>query len=212
MRQIKINRILQILYPLLVYFLIYQVGAGFLISFYKDDIGSVACLFIAALVCLVPMAFIFKDSPKPIPDSITKKLAIEYVLSVLAVVVLGILINIILTKSGIISYSAGFANASATLTDGSLIIKILCNAIAIPLLEELLMRGIIAGQIYFFYGPATAVIVSTICFGILHNNIVQFIYAVIIGALLGALYVRTKRVSLCVLAHGLINLIAILFG
>ena len=113
---------------------------------------------------------------------------------------------------GIVENSDGFQSASKKLTDGTLIIKILSNVIIIPILEELLYRGIIAGQVCLWYGWIAATIFSSFCFGISHFNIVQFLYALIVGIALGTLYCKTKRLSLCILAHGITNLIVILFS
>ena len=213
MKQIKSNRIIQIVYPLLVYFFIYQLGVSVLIDFIGDKYGRLSCLLIAGLVCLVPMYQIYKSVPKLIPEqSITRSLIIQYILWVGGAVMLGIIVNIVLTHSPLINESAGFAKAADTLSDGSLIIKILCNCLVIPILEELLMRGIIVGQLYLWHGLLPAIMFSSICFGILHNNIVQFLYAMIIGIALGLMYIKTKRLSLCILAHCLINLIVILFS
>ena len=212
MNRIKTNRVIQIVYPLLVYFIVYQLGGSILMDLYAAKLGRLMCLLIAALFCLVPMWIIYRGVPKIIPNKMDKRELITAFVWVVAVVSIGVIANIILTHSGLIGHSENFSKASQTLTDGSLLVKILCNAIAIPVLEELLMRGIVAGQVCLWYGPLEAVFLSTICFGIIHNNIVQFIYAVIVGLALSFMYVKNKRLCMCFLAHGLINLIAILFS
>ena len=213
LKQIKINRILQILYPLIVYFFVYQFGVAFLIGMIGQKVGKLTCLLIAGLVCLVPLYMIYRTVPKLIPEKITEKKQIySYVLWVICVVALGLLLNVILTHSGLIDISKGFSRAESTLTDGSLVIKLLCNCLVIPILEELLLRGIVTGQLYLWYGSIISVLFSSICFGILHNNIVQFIYAVVVGIALGLMYIRTKRLSLCIVAHCLINFIVIIFS
>ena len=212
MNQIKTNRVIQIIYPLLVYFIVYQLGSSLLMDLYAANIGRLMCLLIAALFCLVPMWIIYKGSPKIIPTKLDKNEIIKSLIWVIFVIAVGVLSNIVLTHSGLIQRSTNFSKASSTLSDGGLWLKLICNALVIPILEELLMRGIIAGQLCLWYGPIQAVVLSTICFGIIHNNIVQFIYAVIVGIALGAMYVKNKRLWMCFLAHGLINLIAILFS
>ncbi|SFN45396.1 Membrane protease YdiL, CAAX protease family [Pseudobutyrivibrio sp. UC1225] len=212
MNQIKTNRVIQIIYPLLVYFIVYQLGSSLLMDLYAANIGRLMCLLIAALFCLVPMWIIYKGSPKIIPTKLDKNEIIKSLIWVIFVIAVGVLSNIVLTHSGLIQRSTNFSKASSTLSDGGLWLKLICNALVIPILEELLMRGIIAGQLWLWYGPIQAVVLSTICFGIIHNNIVQFIYAVIVGIALGAMYVKNKRLWMCFLAHGLINLIAILFS
>lgn len=171
------------------------------------------CLLIAGTICIIPMYIIYKTVPKPIPKPIeTRKEWFFCGLWVVTVVTIGLMLNFVITQSGLLDYSDGFERASETLSDGSLVVKILCNAIVIPILEELLIRGIVAGQLYLWYGMWPAVVLSSICFGIMHNNIVQFIYALIIGILLGLMYVKNKRIVLCILTHGLLNLLVIMLS
>ena len=131
-------------------------------------------------------------------------------LQVVAVVAIGIIINVILTQSGLVNQSKGYAKAKETLLDGSIFIQILCSVIVVPILEEILLRGIICTQVYFWHGSWMAIITSSIFFGILHNNIVQFIYALVIGLGLGFIFIKSKRLSICILAHSIINLVVIL--
>ena len=213
MKQIRTNRIVQIIYPLLVYFIVYQLGVALLIDMIGDKFGKLTCLLIAGIVCIIPMFIIYQSVPKLIPEKLTnKKQLFNYCLWVIGVVCLGIALNVLLTQIGIAQVSDGFKRAENTLSDGNIIIKLLCNCLVIPILEELLLRGIITGQLYLWYGLIPSVLFSSIFFGILHNNIVQFIYALVVGIGLGVMYVKTKRLSLCIIAHCLINLIVIIFS
>ena len=213
MKQIKTNRVIQIFYPILVYFVVYQLGVALLIDIIGDKYGKLTCLLIAGIVCIIPMFIIFKSVPKLIPEKITdKNQIIRYVLWVVGVCIAGIVLNVILTQIGIAESSEGFERAQNTLSDGSLVIKILCNCLVIPILEELLLRGIVTGQLYLMYGLIPSVFISSIFFGILHNNIVQFIYTLVVGVLLGLMYVKNKRISLCIITHCLINFIVIIFS
>ena len=96
----------------------------------------------------------------------------------------------------------------------------------IPSLEELLYRGIICGQIEAWGSinsvlidkPAkpsvgyrvAAVLISALIFGALHFNVVQFLYACVMGCFLGVAYIRTHRLWVVMVAHGLTNLVVIL--
>lgn len=213
MKEIKTNRLFQVIYPIVVYFLVYQVGVSFLIQIFGARIGKVTCLLIAGLVCIIPIYALYKRYPILIPeDNLDRKTLFSYVIWVFGVVAFSIVLNILLTHSSLINSSEGFKRASATLTDGSILIKLLCSGIVIPILEELLIRGIVVGQLYLWIGRWPAIVISSICFGILHNNIVQFIYAIAIGFVLSIMYTKHKRLSLCIIAHGLINIIVILFS
>ncbi len=187
------------------------MGYGVIFSLIGGKYGSLVCLLIAAIICLIPIIIIYRAVPHLIPNpEITKKDIIKYVCWIVGIVILGLLVNIVLTHSGLVNTSNGFKRASNTLTDGTFIIKIMCNVVAVPLLEEILVRGIIAGQLAIWQNPLFAVAISSIFFGILHNNIVQFIYALIIGIALGFMYINTKRLSLCIIAHALINFFVII--
>ena len=184
-----------------------------MIDAYGDKIGKLMCLLIAGTICIIPMYIIYRTVPKIIPEQFeAKRDLVRYLIWIFVIVFAGIALNIILTKSGMVGYSKGFERANQTLSDGSLFIKLLCNALIIPILEELLIRGIITGQLCLWYGSVPAVVLSSFCFGIMHNNIVQFIYALAIGLLLGLMYTKTRRLILCILAHGLLNLLVILFS
>ncbi|MBR5648552.1 CPBP family intramembrane glutamic endopeptidase [Pseudobutyrivibrio sp.] len=213
MKEIKTNRLFQIIYPIVVYFLVYQVGVSFLIQIFGDRIGKVTCLLIAGLVCLIPIYILYNRYPKLIPeDSLNRKTVISYVLWVIGVVAFAIILNVILTHSSLVTSSEGFKRANATLNDGSVVLMLLSSGIVIPILEEILIRGIVVGQLYLWVGRWPSIVISSICFGILHNNIVQFIYAIAIGFVLSFMYTKHKRLSLCIIAHGLINIIVILFS
>ena len=58
---------------------------------------------------------------------------------------------------------------------------ILCISVLGPVLEELLFRGAITKELLRRYSPAKAILFSGLIFGIYHGNIVQGIYASILG-------------------------------
>lgn len=212
LKNIKFNRVIQILYPLFTYYILYNFSFVVFELLFEESMGQLFCLMLSGIVCIIPEYIIFKNSPKLIPDKLTKEEFFRDSLMVLITVLIGILLNIFLTQSGIIENSNNFSQATSVLTDGSIFIKIACNCLVIPILEELLYRGIIAGQLCLWHGTFLATVFSAFCFGILHFNIVQFLYALIVGLALGFMYCKSKRLIFCIFAHGLINLCAIIFS
>ncbi len=95
-------------------------------------------------------------------------------LYILGVVALGLILNFIISHTPLVAYSSGYAQANATLYAGGLLTKIFANCISIPILEELVYRGIVCGQLSLWYDEKIAVIISAFCFGIMHFNVVQF--------------------------------------
>ena len=75
-----------------------------------------------------------------------------------------------------------------------------------PIGEELFFRGVIMGYAKRYMPPAVAILFQGVLFGLYHGNIVQGIYACILGCLLG--YVAYKSESLIpgMILHFSINL------
>jgi membrane protease YdiL (CAAX protease family) len=87
-------------------------------------------------------------------------------------------------------------------------------AMAPAICEELLFRGIVVPSLLKPLGPAVAVLVSSLLFGVIHLDTtgsgVSFYrvpFAFVVGAGLGALRVRTGSLFSPVLAHALLNAI-----
>lgn len=102
----------------------------------------------------------------------------------------------------------------ADMTDESALIGLMISIVFIaPIIEEIIYRG-------FVYWLANrlikniiiAVIIQAILFGVSHMNLVQGIYAVAAGLLLGYLRVRYETLLASIIAHLLMNVDALLFG
>ncbi len=61
-----------------------------------------------------------------------------------------------------------------------------------PIVEELICRAAIMRRL-LPYGEKSAILVSAICFGMMHENFYQLFYAVGLGILLGYVYARTGQ-------------------
>ena len=86
----------------------------------------------------------------------------------------------------------------------------LAAVIVAPLTEELLFRGVILRGLLLHYSAPKAIIASSLLFGLVHLNPWQAIGAVVLGALFGWWYVRTRSLTLCIFGHAFNNLLAVL--
>lgn len=85
-------------------------------------------------------------------------------------------------------------------------------AIFVPVVEEIIFRGILIERFGSKYGYKTAVILSSALFGVLHMDIIG---ATLFGVVLGVLYLRTRSLLLPVLIHAANNgavMLMIFFG
>ena len=79
-----------------------------------------------------------------------------------------------------------------------------------PILEELILRGVILDGFLKFYNPRKAILLSAFLFGLFHLNPWQFVHAFIGGLYLGWIYYRTKSIIPCIVIHSINNLTAFL--
>lgn len=70
-----------------------------------------------------------------------------------------------------------------------------------PVLEEILLRGIILDGFLKRYPPTKAIVWSAVIFGVMHLNPVQTVGATILGLALGWLYYRTQSLWPCIFLH-----------
>lgn len=77
-----------------------------------------------------------------------------------------------------------------------------------PIIEEILMRGVVLGGLKNTYGCVIALLISALLFAFLHFNMVQTLSAFVCGIVLGLLYIKTNSIFCCMIAHGGYNLIS----
>ena len=206
-KKIHFNRLFHILYPLLIYAVIYQVSDGVFGLILPQKSGELLPLFFAAIITLPFMLLIYKKVPAMRADTtFSKQDAFRDLSLIFITVIVGIVLNILITKLPFMADSTTYKNAKDTLNDGSTLLKLLTTVIIVPILEETLYRGIIAGQLNIMYGEKIAIILSAVLFGVMHANIVQFIYAFLVGLPLGYTFIKTKKLWTAILSHSLLNL------
>jgi len=79
------------------------------------------------------------------------------------------------------------------------------TSIVAPIIEEVLVRGIILRGFLMKYSVKKSIIISALLFAIMHMNPWQSIGAFFIGIILGWLYVKTRSIVPCILAHAFNN-------
>lgn len=88
---------------------------------------------------------------------------------------------------------------------------VLCVAVLGPVMEELVFREGIAGSLLRKGAhPWAAILVSALCFGIIHFNPVQVLVATCMGVLLGMVYYKSGgNILLCALMHIINNSVSV---
>ncbi len=100
--------------------------------------------------------------------------------------------------------------AAASFEGQNLFLLIAASVILAPLSEELIFRGMLYRRIRSYLGVPAAVFLSAAAFGIYHANVVQFLYAALLGILLALLYEKTRALIVPVIGHAAANAAEIL--
>lgn len=89
------------------------------------------------------------------------------------------------------------------------ILSTVSTAVVPALCEEYLFRGAVLTGL-MPYGRTTAIIASSVLFGLMHQNPMQLLYTTLMGVVIGYVYVKTKSIWACVLIHFTNNFITVL--
>jgi len=90
--------------------------------------------------------------------------------------------------------------------------NIIMISILAPLLEEILVRGLVLKGYLENYTPNKAIIASAVFFGAIHMNPWQFIAGFISGLFLGYLYYKTKSLIPSMFVHFMNNSLSVVFS
>jgi len=83
----------------------------------------------------------------------------------------------------------------------NLLITWLSSGIIGPIIEELIFRNIVYEKLKKVYQPLMAILFTGVLFGILHTNIIQFIYAFLFNFILIFTYEKYKSIYAPIIVH-----------
>ena len=166
---------------------------------------------------LVP-AFVLKRLIKHTPHQpINTSFAITrtfplYLLATVAIVFAAGELNALLTDffSGA-STSAIEGEAVLPTQNFEIVLMVITTAVVPAFVEEYLFRGVVLGAMRPF-GRTSAIVVSALCFALMHGNAAQFLYTFVAGLALGFVYCELKSIWAPVIIHFCNNFISCLFN
>ena len=138
-----------------------------------------------------------------------KREVLKYICGILlASISLVIGLNNILQMLNIAQYSKAYQEAAETIYAMSFWNQIWSTGLLIPILEELLFRGMAFRLLRRWIPFGWAMLITAVLFGVYHGNLVQFIYATICGLFLAYLCEKFGTVLASIAAHMAMNLVA----
>ena len=119
---------------------------------------------------------------------------------------LSLVLNIVIAYLGLAQHSQTFQQVAKEQAAVPLWLGICLYGFAAPFSEELVFRGIIYGKSKEVFGAPVAMVFSGVVFGIYHGNLVQGIYASLLGIMLAWVTERSGTLLAPVIFHGIGNL------
>lgn len=84
-------------------------------------------------------------------------------------------------------------------------LALLATCILVPIMEELIYRGVVMGELRQICKDRTALIIQAAIFGLIHANFIQSVYAFVLGLVIGYIYYKTQSLTMSILSHMLFN-------
>lgn len=218
MKQIKGYRLWQIIYPVGFYYVVSSVA--FLFEGMLLGNGNETYMLRQTLCACITIPFLYfsfyrKDLQleKIVMDGKEKDTATDVMKMICYAIVgtgaLGIACNNLIAMTPLMQVSAGYQETNQAFFSGGIVFEILGSGFLIPIAEEMLFRGIVFKRLRIWAGARIAIGGSALFFALIHVNLVQFLYAGILGCFLAFLMEKSGKLYVPVLGHVTANLIAI---
>lgn len=195
-------------YPLIIYTFLLSFLVEIFVKYTPlSQLGTMPIQATAKLICIFPMLYFFNKAPKR--QAKTKNKIKDAFFILILAICLNIAFNNIISLTPLKEWSAGYGEVETTIYSATLFWQVLSAGILAPILEELVFRGILFGNYRTVMGPWPAIVVSAVVFGAMHYNIVQFVYAFLLGIFFAYLLEKTGELWTCILAHIAANLFSL---
>ena len=134
----------------------------------------------------------------------------KVILGIAAGVAYSIIINLLIAISGLHQLFPAYDNSASVQFSGQPIILLIITVVILgPIAEEIIFRWMIFGRIRYYFGSRWAIILSGLMFGLYHMNMVQFVFAALLGFGFAYLYDKSGNIYITIIAHMIINMIGI---
>lgn len=127
------------------------------------------------------------------------------------------LLGVSTVSAGVLSFvtkfyqpsDGGIEAVNEAIFTGSFIFTFITTVILAPIMEELMVRGLVLNKLLSSVNKKAAICVSALIFGLIHLNLMQGINAFFLGIVLALVYIKTRSIIVCMLCHAANNLLAV---
>ncbi len=130
-----------------------------------------------------------------------------------AVSLAGLLWSRLLLDSPLPDLFTGYSKLSAVSFEGRFPLLLFLSYVVLgPIAEELAFRCCVFRRLRTHMSLYPAILLSSVLFGLWHGNVIQFLYASVLGLMLAWGYEKSGRISVCLTAHICANLCAFIYA
>lgn len=177
----------------------------------KDFVLQYALVFtlISAVICLIILFFVWNKERKVENEPYSKIKPLNILIIIGLALSLQFLLSSFFSILDITKYFPSYEELSEVLFSGGFIIQVVCIGIVVPIVEELCFRGLVFNRLKRSTPLWIALGIQAIIFGLIHMNLLQGLYAGIIGIVFALLYHKFKNLWASITAHITLNLSAV---
>jgi len=172
--------------------------------------ASLWFLFVSNVISTLIFSLIWRKARTRLPVYDNTKLRfLPAVLTALLFVGLNLILVSVMNLTDLTRHFPSHEVVSLLLTSGSFIMRIIVIGLIAPVAEELLFRGLIQNRLCAWMPTWVAVLLTNALFGLIHFNLLQGLYAFVIGIFYSLLYLRYRNLWILIIGHVAFNLASV---
>lgn len=210
MRSTKIRNIWDALYPVALYVVVSDCVYMLLtLAIGENTISPMALQILTALLSSPLIVYPYFSDRRGQSREMRKKKLLRLLLVCAAAVCLSVSLNNLILMTDLKEQSETYQKVNASLFSSTVWVELFGTSVVTPILEEMLYRGLVYNRLKRSGRTGMAIVISGLIFGLIHFNLVQFLYAGLIGIFLAVVYETEGTLLVPVLAHAAANAVAV---
>ena len=210
MRSTKIRNIWDALYPVALYVVVSDCVYMLLtLAIGEDTISPMALQILTALLSSPSVGCPYFSDRRGQPREMREKKLLRLLLVCAAAVCLSVSLNNLILMTDLKEQSETYQKVNASFFSSTVWVELFGTSVVTPILEEMLYRGLVYNRLKRSGRTGMAIVISGLIFGLIHFNLVQFLYAGLIGIFLAVVYETEGTLLVPVLAHAAANAVAV---
>ena len=185
----KIRNIWDALYPVALYVVVSDCVYMLLtLAIGENAISPMALQILTALLSSPSIVCPYFSDRRGQSREMREKRLFRLLLVCAAAVCLSVSLNNLILMTDLKEQSETYQKVNASFFSSTVWVELFGTSVVTPILEEMLYRGIVYNRLKRSGRTGMAIVISGLAFGFIHFNLVQFLYAGLIGIFLAVVY------------------------